>query len=131
MTLGFQYFYNICITLIFKMYLEIIDYVIKSIELWSSIMFWNFYNDLKKMHLHFWCELVNWICRRLNNNSISGSLDLRSINLSCAYEVDLTGNYITNVWYNDNIVFSNVSVKYVSIKPSLAPFIGIEFKGVM
>ncbi len=27
------------------MYLEIIDYLIKSIELWSSIMFWNFYND--------------------------------------------------------------------------------------
>ncbi|KAH8958123.1 hypothetical protein BDL97_06G006600 [Sphagnum fallax] len=48
---------------------------------------------------------------RLNNNSISGSLDLRSINLSCTYEVDLTGNYITNVSYNDSIVFSNVYVK--------------------
>jgi hypothetical protein len=110
------------------MYLEIIDYVTKSIELWSSIMFWNFYNDFLKNVFTF---LVNWICRRLNNNSISGSLDLQSIDLSCTYEVDLTGNYITNVWYNDSIVFSNVSVKYVSLKPSLAPFIGIEFKGVM
>jgi hypothetical protein len=39
MTLGFQYFYNIFITVIFKMYLEIIDYVIKSIEIWYLLCF--------------------------------------------------------------------------------------------
>ncbi|KAH8958130.1 hypothetical protein BDL97_06G006900 [Sphagnum fallax] len=47
---------------------------------------------------------------RLNNNSISGSLDLQSINLTCNYEVDFTGNNIINVSYHPNLVSSNVSI---------------------
>ncbi|CAM5998801.1 unnamed protein product [Sphagnum balticum] len=48
---------------------------------------------------------------RLNYNNISGSLDLWSINPSGTYEVDLTGNSITNVSYNPNLILSGVFVK--------------------
>ncbi|CAK9877571.1 unnamed protein product [Sphagnum jensenii] len=47
---------------------------------------------------------------RINNNSISGSIDLSSINISCTYEVDFSGNNITNVSYNPNLVSSHVSI---------------------
>jgi hypothetical protein len=73
---------------------------------------------------------MNWIRRRLNYNNISGSLDLWSINPSGTYEVDLTGNSITNVSYNPNLILSGVFVKYASFQPSLPPFIRIELNGV-
>jgi hypothetical protein len=47
---------------------------------------------------------------RINNNSISGSVDLSSINVSCTYEVDFSGNNIINVSYNPNLVSSQVSI---------------------
>jgi hypothetical protein len=47
---------------------------------------------------------------RINNNSISGSIDLSSINVSCTYEVDFSGNNIMNVSYNPNLVSSHVSI---------------------
>ncbi|CAM6076250.1 unnamed protein product [Sphagnum tenellum] len=47
---------------------------------------------------------------RINNNSISGSIDLSKINVSCTYEVDFSGNNITNVSYNPNLVSSHISI---------------------
>ncbi|KAH8958127.1 hypothetical protein BDL97_06G006700 [Sphagnum fallax] len=47
---------------------------------------------------------------RINNNNISGSIDLSSINVSCTYEVDFSGNNIINVLYKPNLVSSNVSI---------------------
>jgi hypothetical protein len=57
----------------------------------------------------------DYICRRINNNSISGSVDLSSINVSCTYEVDFSGNNIINVSYNPNLVSSQVSIMYASL----------------
>ncbi|KAH9558378.1 hypothetical protein CY35_06G005900 [Sphagnum magellanicum] len=47
---------------------------------------------------------------RINNNNIFGSIDLSSINVSCTYEVDFTGNNIINVSYKPNLVSSQVSI---------------------
>jgi hypothetical protein len=47
---------------------------------------------------------------RINNNNISGSVDLSSINVSCTYEVDFSGNNIKNVLYSPDLVSSNVSI---------------------
>ncbi|CAM6048110.1 unnamed protein product [Sphagnum compactum] len=47
---------------------------------------------------------------RINNNNISGSIDLSSINVSCTYEVDFSWNNIINVSYNSSLVSSNVSI---------------------
>jgi hypothetical protein len=47
---------------------------------------------------------------RINNNNISGSIDLSSINVPCTYEVDFRGNNIKNVLYHPNLVSSPVSI---------------------
>ncbi|CAM6076251.1 unnamed protein product [Sphagnum tenellum] len=47
---------------------------------------------------------------RINNNNISGSVNLSSINSSCTYEVDFSGNNIKNVSYCPNLVSSDVSI---------------------
>ncbi len=94
--------------------------------IYDVLKFW-VHNDFCE---NIYISIMNWIRRRLNYNNISGFLDLRSINPSCTYEVDLTGNSITNVSYNPNLIPSGVSVMYASLQHSLPPFIRIEFKGV-
>ncbi|KAH9558403.1 hypothetical protein CY35_06G006400 [Sphagnum magellanicum] len=47
---------------------------------------------------------------RINDNDISGSIDLSNVNVSRTYEVDLSGNNIINVSYNPNLVSSHVSI---------------------